>query len=159
MFSKNENRFKKNQAQPAVNEEDIAALEGEQKTQEAIEAAGESDFEKFLKQVPDAEAGTVIEDVLKSGDFSEGCFTRQYVRALKDKIEALKRETTEEAVVEKALESKAASEAVVREYLKNIAAVQAKLRKSPAGSAPVVPPARPKTISEAGILASDIFKK
>ena len=119
----------------------------------------EGEFEKFLEQFPEADAKTVVKGAVKNGDFSKGCFTRQYVRALREEIEALKEENaSEEAVTKKALASGKVTEAIVKEYLKAIIHSQAQMRNLPKGNAPVLPPSKPKTITEAGVLAGDIYK-
>ncbi|MBQ9482262.1 MAG: hypothetical protein IJU84_08870 [Clostridia bacterium] len=125
----------------------------------AEDEAKRTEFEKFLEQFPDADAEKTVRRAIKSGDFAEGCFTRQYVMSLKDEIAALKEETSsEEIITRKALASGKVTEAVVKEYLKAVAAAQPQIRRTPKGGAPVLPPSKPKTIAEAGALAGDIFK-
>ena len=122
-------------------------------------AENATEFEKFLEQFPEADAEAAVKGAIKSGDFSKGCFTRGYVRALRDEVAALKEENnSEEAIIKKALASGKVTEAIVKEYLLIAARNQAKFKAAPKGYAPVLPPLKPKTIAEAGVLAGDIFK-
>ena len=141
----------------ALNEDDAKNTES---VEDPSDKGGQpTDFEKFLEQFPEADAGKTVKRVLERGDFSEGCFTRQYVMSLRDEIAALKEEnSSEDAIAQKALASGKVTEAEIKEYLKAVAANQAQIKKAPKGSAPVLPPSKPKTIAEAGVLAGDIFK-
>ena len=139
---------------------EIAPQKGEvEQEKPAADKAVETDFEKFLNQFPEADANSVVKGAIESKDFTEGCFTRQYVRSLKSQIDELKAENeSEEAITQKALASGKVTETIVKEYLKAVAAKQSAIRNAPVGRAPVVPPAKPKTFGEAGVLAGDIFK-
>ena len=117
-----------------------------------------SDFEEFLKQFPDADAEETIKGVIESGDFKKGGFTRQYVKSLKQEAERLKRENdSEEVLVKKAMENKAVSEEIVKAYLMKISENKKAVEKRINGIAPAVPPIKPRTVSEAGKLANEIF--
>ena len=104
-----------------------------------------SDFEEFLKQFPDADAEETIKGVIESGDFKKGGFTRQYVKSLKQEAERLK------------MENKAVSEEIVKAYLMKISENKKAVKKRINGIAPAVPPIKPRTVSEAGKLANEIF--
>lgn len=154
--------YAKRGKQIAEMEEKLATPHGDGDDGEIKEHAahGEqmTDFEEFLLQFPEADAEGVIEGAVSSGDFAKGTFTRQYVRSLRDKIAALEAKVEdEEFITQKALESKEASEAIIKEYLRQIAKTKAGHRVIAASSAPAVPPSRPRSIAEAGMLAGDIF--
>lgn len=120
----------------------------------------DSEFEQFLKQFPEADADSIVKGVVSGGDFKRGNFTREYVRALRAKVSALEEEnSSEEAITQKALKSEKATEAIVREYLKSVSGAHMTAAPSvKGGGSPALPPSKPKSIGEAGILARDIFQ-
>ena len=114
-----------------------------------------TDFESFLSQFPEADAESVVKGAIEMGDFKKGAFTRQYVRSLKERISALERENSDENVlIKKATENGKVSESIIKDYLVAIKNSMPKTKVSITGSAPVMPPAKPKSIEEAGALAS-----
>ncbi len=137
------------------------AAGGNAEITESVEGLSEAtDFEEFLKQFPEADAEKTIKGVIESGDFRKGGFTRQYVKSLREDVERLKRENdSEEVLIKKARENKAVSEEIVKEYLMRVSENKKALKKRINGVAPAMPPAKPKTVSEAGKLASEFFIK
>jgi len=114
-----------------------------------------TDFESFLSQFPEADAESVVTGVIEMGVFKKGAFTRQYVRALKERISTLERENSDEdLLIKKATENGKVTESIIKEYLVAIKNSMPKTKVSITGSAPVMPPAKPKSIEEAGALAS-----
>lgn len=120
--------------------------------------AEQTDYEAFLAQFPDADAVAVVRGAVEAGDFTRGGLTRQYVRQLKAQIEALREENgSEELLVKRARENGRVTEAIVRDYLSAVVKAGTASQPKLVGAAPVLPPSRPKSISEAGALATDIF--
>lgn len=132
--------------------------EAENKTDGAENAAeGDSDFEQFLLQFPDADAEQALIAAIKSGDYRRGCFTRAYVRNLKEQLDAANAKLADDdALADLAINSEKAAEKVVLAYLRSIAEKGAN-RPYTGGTAPEVQRKTPATIREAGKLAGDIF--
>ena len=117
-----------------------------------------TDYEAFISQFPDADAEAVVKRAIEQGDFKAGGLTRQYVNGLKAEIDELKKQSSsEEALIERARNNGRVTEAIVREYLTAVATANQNAKPKVVGAAPVMPPARPRSIAEAGALANDIF--
>ncbi len=118
----------------------------------------ETDFEKFLKQFPEADAHGVVEGTLRRGDFTEGAFTREYVRSLRERIARLEEENaSEEAVLKRARDSRRVTEEIIKDYLAAVDRAAKGVRPAPSGQPASTPPAKPHSINEAGKLATDIL--
>ena len=124
-----------------------------------IPSERENEYEAFLSQFPEADAVQVVRSAVEAGDYAKGGLTRQYVRSLRAQIDALKEENnSEEILIQRARENGRVTEAIVKDYLAAVAATGRTAPPKIVGASPATPPQRPRSITEAGNLATDIFK-
>lgn len=115
---------------------------------------------EFLNEHPEASAYAeqIAEMTSRRGDLSKGFLQKAYVAVLNEAVKAERERVTEDFILQKALQSSSVKEKIIRDYLSAISSQKGAKLISNAGEIAVIPPSKPKSISQAGEMAISIFK-
>lgn len=112
-----------------------------------------NDIDEFKARYPEADIGKLKQIIAASGDYKEGCLDRAYVRYLLDG----KKENDGEKFLERALSSEDVKKAVIVDYLKSVIGSKPKAKLMDGGAPAAMPPFKPKTLQEAGLMVKDFL--
>ncbi len=116
---------------------------------------------EFLSAYPEAVtyAEKIAEMTSNLKDLGKGFLQKAYVAVLRDELNREREKVNEDFILQKALESSLVKEKIIRNYLSDITANKAIKLISGGGESAVIPPSRPKNISQAGEMAVSILRK
>ena len=121
-----------------------------------------ADAERFLKLNPSAKryVGEIADRAALTGDLTSGFLERAFIGVLSDKLERMEKEReNDENIYIAAVSHPAAYEKVIKKYLKELKLNGAAKLIVESGLTATAPPIKPKSIEEAGALASSIIKQ
>ena len=132
-----------------------------------VSCAGNADVysaeaERFLKLNPSAKryVGEIADRAALTGDLTSGFLERAFIGVLSDKLERIEKEReNDENIYIAAVSHPAAYEKVIKKYLKELKLNGAAKLIVESGLTATAPPIKPKSIEEAGALASSIIKQ
>ena len=114
----------------------------------------------FLSANPEAViyAEEIAEKSSKSGYLGSGFLQNAYLAVLKDKLRAEKERINDEFILEKAQAIPFVKQKIIRDYLNEVSSNKGARLITGGGESVILPPSRPKDISQAGEMAFKILK-
>lgn len=115
----------------------------------------------FLSANPEAViyAEEIAEKSSQSGYLGSGFLQNAYLAVLKDKLRAEKEKINDEFILEKAQAIPFVKQKIIRDYLNEVSLNKGARLIAGGGESVILPPSRPKDISQAGEMAFKILKK
>ena len=115
---------------------------------------------KFLSVNPEAVeyAEEIAQRSSESGYLGSGFLQNAYLSVLRDKLKAERDKITEQFILERAINSPSVKQKIIRDYLSEVTQNRGARLISGGGESIVMPPSRPKDISQAGEMAYKILK-